>query len=151
MFQSNDGAFGETVETAYGLVPLSQLTAYPDGTYSDLDARQGCGGQLGSVGGHDRSRSSAGLFADGFDAGTLTAWTGGTVPAAPGTRLLVQAAAASAGGFGLAVTGSGTTQATVQTPAVVAGGDAPITPGSRSTRTRSGRPAPPAAPASSPG
>ena len=59
-----------------------------------------------------------GLFADGFDAGTLAAWTGGTVPTTPGTRLQVQAGAAAAGGFGLAVTGSTTTQATVQTPAV---------------------------------
>jgi hypothetical protein len=117
VFQSNDGAFGETVETAYGLVPLSQLTAYPDGTYSIWMHAKDAAGNWGPWVATPLI-VKRGLFADGFDAGTLAAWTGGTVPTIPGTRLQVQAAAAAAGGFGLAVSGSGTTQATVQTPAV---------------------------------
>jgi hypothetical protein len=122
VFQANDGAFGSTVETAYGLVPLSQLTAYPDGTYQVWMHAKDAAGNWGTWTPVSFTMKR-GLFADGFDAGTLAAWTGGTVPAPPGARLTTIPAAASAGGFGLAVTGSGTTQATVQTPAV-----APSTP-----------------------
>ena len=49
VFQSNDGAFGETAETAYGLVPLSQLTAYPDGSYSIWMHAKDAAGNWGSV------------------------------------------------------------------------------------------------------
>jgi hypothetical protein len=117
VFQSNDGAFGETAETAYGLIPLSQLTAYPDGTYQIWVHAKDAAGNWG-IWTPTSFTMKRGLFADGFDAGNLAAWTGGTVPTTPGTRLQVLATAASAGGFGLAVTGSTTTQATVQTPPV---------------------------------
>jgi hypothetical protein len=119
VFQASDGAFSSTVESAYGLVPLSQLTAYPDGTYQVWMHAKDAAGNWGTWT-PTSFTVKRGLFADGFESATLGAWTGGTTPTPPGTRLVVTNAtgAHSAGSYGLAVSGSGTTQATVQTPAV---------------------------------
>jgi hypothetical protein len=103
---------------AYGLVPLSQLTAYADGTYPVFMHAKDAAGNWGPWASVNLVMKH-GLFTDGFDSGaTLTSvWTGGVV-AVPTTRVAISAAARSAGVNGLAVTGSGTTQATVQTPPV---------------------------------
>jgi hypothetical protein len=122
VFQANDGSFSSSSETAYGLVPLSQLTSYPDGTYPVFMHAKDAAGNWGPWASTNLV-VKRGLFADGFESSTLAAWTGGTVPAPPGTRLTVTSSTAghSAGTYGLAITGSGTTQATVQTPVITPG------------------------------
>jgi hypothetical protein len=116
-FVAKDGAFNASTEAAYGLIPISQLTAYPDGTYQVWMHAKDAAGNWGpwSPASFTIKR---GLFADGFEAGTLAAWTGGTVPAPPGARLSATAAAANTGGFGLSVTGALQASATVATPVI---------------------------------
>lgn len=117
VFQASDGAFNTNSETAYGLVPLSTLTSCPDGTYPVFLHAKDAAGNWGPWASANLV-VKRGLFADGFESNSLAAWTGGTSPAPPGTRLQVSTTAASAGTYGLIVSGSGTSQGTVQTPAI---------------------------------
>ena len=105
------------MESAYGLVPLSQLTAYPDGTYQVWMHAKDAAGNWGTWT-PTSFTVKRGLFADGFESGSVAAWTGGPTPNPAAARLAVTTAAHSAGTYGLAVTASGTAAATVQTPAV---------------------------------
>jgi hypothetical protein len=124
VFQANDGAFTSSSETAYGLVPLSQLTSYANGTYPVFMHALDAAGNWGPWASTNLV-VQRGLFADGFEAGTLAgvvaAWTGGSIPALPATgRFAVTSTTAghNVGTYGLAVSGSGTAQATLQTPLV---------------------------------
>jgi hypothetical protein len=116
-FVASDGSFDQSTETAYGLIPLSELTAYPDGTFQVYVHGKDAAGNWGPWN-PTSFTIKRGLFSDGFEAGTLAAWTGGTVPTVAGTRLTVNAAAKNTGSYGLAVTGSAKTAATVATPAI---------------------------------
>lgn len=102
-----DGSFGGTSESAYGLVPLTQLTAYPDGSYQMwVHAKDAAGnwGDLVPV----TLTVKRGLFSDGFESGSTAAWNGGTVG-----PVTVTATGALAGTYSMLTTGAGTAQATV--------------------------------------
>lgn len=107
VFLAADGAFGGTTESAYGLVPLTQLTSYPDGVYRMwVHAKDSAGnwGDLVPV----SFTVKRGLFSDGFESGTTGAWLGGTVGAAT-----VTGTGPIAGAFSLLTTGAGTAVAAV--------------------------------------
>jgi hypothetical protein len=114
-FVASDGAWDKPAETGYGLIPLTQLTGYPDGPYQVWIHARDAAGNWGTLTPYTLT-IQRGLFADGFETGNTANWTG----AAPvgGTRLQVNAAAAIAGAQGLQVSGSGTSPAYVTTPAI---------------------------------
>ena len=93
------------------------LTAYPDGTYQVWMHAKDAAGNWGTWT-PTSFTVKRGLFADGFESGSVAAWTGGPTPNPAAARLAVTTAAHSAGTYGLAVAASGTAAATVQTPAV---------------------------------
>jgi hypothetical protein len=114
-FVANDGAWNSATEKAYGLIPLSELRGRQDGSYQVYVHARDAAGNWGSLATLSFTLRRT-LFSDGFESGNVAAWTGGTVGAA--ARFSVGAAAASAGANGLAVTGSGTLEATLGAPAI---------------------------------
>lgn len=118
-FLAQDGAWNSLSEQAYGTIPLSELTAFADGTYDVwVHAQDAAGnwGQLVAVP-FTITRSHV-LFADTFEraSGTLAPpWT------SKAGSVAITAAARILGSYGLQVTGTGSVSSTLTgtgTPAV---------------------------------
>ena len=118
-FLAQDGTWNSLSEQAYGTIPLSELTAFADGTYDVwVHAQDAAGnwGQLVAVP-FTITRSHV-LFADNFEraSGTLVPpWT------SKAGSVAITAAARILGSYGLQVTGSGSVSSTLTgtgTPAV---------------------------------
>ncbi len=107
VFLAADGAFGGTTEATYGVVPLSQLTAYPDGSYRIWVHAKDAAGNWGDLV-PATFTLKRGLFSDGFETGNTTPWNGGTVGATT-----VVATTPIAGAYSMQVTGSTTQPAAV--------------------------------------
>ena len=110
-FLAQDGTWNSLSEQAYGTIPLSELTAFADGTYDVwVHAQDAAGnwGQLVAVP-FTITRSHV-LFADNFEraSGTLVPpWT------SKAGSVAITAAARILGSYGLQVTGSGSVSSTL--------------------------------------
>jgi hypothetical protein len=110
-FLAQDGTWNSLSEQAYGTIPLSELTAYPDGTYDVWVHGQDAAGNWGQLVAvpFTITRSHV-LFADTFEraSGTLVPpWT------SQAGAVAITAAARILGSYGLQVTGSGSVRSTL--------------------------------------
>jgi len=71
----NDGSWGSTTESAYGLIPLSELTGYANGSYQVRVRAQDSAGNWGGFGSVTLVVQRG--FADGFETGNFSRWNGG--------------------------------------------------------------------------
>lgn len=118
-FLAQDGTWDALSEQAYGTIPLSELTAYPDGTYDVWVHGQDAAGNWGQLVAvpFTISRSHV-LFADTFERAS-----GQLVPPwmSQAGAVAITAAARILGSYGLQVTGTGSVSSTLSgagTPAV---------------------------------
>jgi len=122
VFLAADGAFGSTTEAAYGLVPLTQLTAYPDGQYRMWVHGKDAAGNWGDLVPVSFT-VKRGLFSDGFESGNTTLWSGGTAGAAGAVTVVGTTPAATpiAGQYSMLTNGAAPANVADLTPAAETG------------------------------